>query len=329
MKTGRTSRTTGISVFQKKFFDSARRYRDLLEHLPVGVYRTTPDGKIIEANQSLARMLGYASSSELKNTNVKKLYVKQKDRAEHLRKLDASETLFAEFELRCRDGSTIWGRDYPRAVLAAGGKIKYYDGILVSISHEKESDEKLGKALKKLGRSNREKKDMIRQLKSLSLTDDLTKLHNRRGFLMATGALLELARRNKTKSSLLFMDLDNLKKINDTHGHRAGDLALFKLADILTRTFRQSDIIGRMGGDEFAVFSIDSSPEGMNAVLRRLDAHLEEFNAAGGCSFQLSISTGVSRFEPESPCDMDELILRADKQMYEQKRFKQQAHNKS
>ncbi|OGD17243.1 MAG: hypothetical protein A2Y69_10130 [Candidatus Aminicenantes bacterium RBG_13_59_9] len=325
MKTKKVSPKTEIFPFQKKFLESARRYQDLLEHLPVGVYRTTPDGTIIEANQSLVLMLGYANSVELKNVNVKNLYVKREDRAEHLRKLDASETFFAEFELRCRDGKTIWGRDYPRAVFGPGGKIKYYDGILVDITQERQSEKRLASALKKLGRSNRDKKEMIRRLKSLSLTDDLTKLYNRRGFQVASRQYLELALRNKTKAFVLFLDVDNLKGTNDRLGHKAGDAALVKLAEILTKTFRKSDVIGRMGGDEFAVFPIGISPQGMNAALDRFKAQIEEYNATPGSPFRLSISAGVAGFDPESPYTMDELLLRADKLMYEQKRLKQQA----
>jgi diguanylate cyclase (GGDEF)-like protein/PAS domain S-box-containing protein len=329
MKTKRESPKTEISPFQNKFLESARRYGDLLEHLPVGVYRTTPDGTIIEANQALARMLGYANKVQLKNINVKNLYVKREDRAEHLRKLDASETFFAEFELRCRDGKTIWGRDYPRAVIGAGGKIKYYDGILVDITQERQSEKGLASALKKLERSNRDKKVMIRQLESLSLTDDLTKLYNRRGFQTASRQCFELGLRNKKKMFLLFLDVDNLKGTNDTLGHKAGDAALVKLAEILTRTFRKSDVIGRMGGDEFAVFPIEISPQGQNTALDRLNVQIEEYNATHGSPFRLSISAGVACFDPESPCTMDELLLRADRLMYEQKRLKQQAGGKN
>ncbi len=325
IKTKRAGTKRETSAFEKRFFESAKRYRHLLEHLPVGVYRTTPDGTIIEANQALALMLGYADSVELKNINVKNLYVKREDRAEHLKKLDASETFFAEFELRRRDGKKIWGRDYPRAVLGAGGKIKYYDGILVDISQERESERKLAGALNKLKRSNRDKKGMIRQLESLSLTDDLTKLHNRRGFQLASQQCLDLALRNRTKTFLLFLDVDNLKGINDSLGHKAGDAALFKLAEILTRTFRKSDVIGRMGGDEFAVFLIDGSTQGVNTALDRLNGQIESYNATPGSRFHLSISAGVVSFDPESPCTMDELLLRADNLMYEQKRLKHQA----
>ena len=109
------SKKTARFPFKKRFLESEKRFQDLLEHLPVGVYRTTPDGKIIEANQALADMLGYESFEDLKDVNVKDLYVRAKDRTDHLKKLDARGTFSENFELLCRDGQTIWGRDYPRS----------------------------------------------------------------------------------------------------------------------------------------------------------------------------------------------------------------------
>ncbi|NOR16021.1 MAG: PAS domain S-box protein, partial [Candidatus Aminicenantes bacterium] len=80
--------------------DSEKRYRDMLEYLPVGVYLTTPSGRIIEANNNLANLLGYDGPEDLKNINVNAFYVEQADRKEHLKKLDASHTFFSEFDLK-------------------------------------------------------------------------------------------------------------------------------------------------------------------------------------------------------------------------------------
>jgi PAS domain S-box-containing protein len=103
--------------------ESEKNYRDLLDHLPVGVYRTTPDGRIIEANRMLALLLGYSRPEQLRDLNVNDMYVQKSDRDEHLKKLDTSLTYFTEFELRRKDGGVIGVRDFPRAVLGpeAGG----------------------------------------------------------------------------------------------------------------------------------------------------------------------------------------------------------------
>jgi diguanylate cyclase (GGDEF)-like protein/PAS domain S-box-containing protein len=300
-----------IKPFKRRFLESEKRFQDLLEHLPVGVYRTLPDGKIIEANQALANMLGYESHEDLKDINVKDLYVREKDRADHLKKLDEKGTFFTEFELRHKDGQTIWGRDYPRAVIGSGGKIIYYNGILLDITMQKNAEEELKEALKKL--------------ETLSLRDDLTGLYNRRGFFTIAVEHFKMADRKREKMFLLFMDLDNLKQINDTLGHHKGDQALVGIANILNTTFRQSDIKGRMGGDEFAVFPIDATQIGMEKAMSRLKKNIETFNKSKDNPFQLSVSMGVSHYDPEHPSTIDELLVRADKIMYEEKRRKGQS----
>jgi len=297
-----------IKPFKRRMLESEKRYQDLLEHLPAGVYRTTPDGMIIEANQALADMLGYERHEDLKDINVKDLYVRERDRVDHLKMLEVSETFFTEFELFRKDGNTIWGRDYPRAVIGPGGKIIYYDGILLDITTQKTAEEELKEALKKL--------------ETLSLRDDLTGLYNRRGFFTIAVEHFKMADRNRLKMFLLFMDLDNLKQINDTLGHHKGDQALVGIANILNATFRRSDIKGRMGGDEFAVFPIDASQDGMERAMSRLEKKIETYNKSKDNPFQLSVSMGVSHYDPDHPSTIDELLVRADKIMYEEKRRK-------
>jgi diguanylate cyclase (GGDEF)-like protein/PAS domain S-box-containing protein len=297
-----------IKPFKKRLSESEIRFQDLLDHLPVGVYRTTPEGKIIEANQALATILGYDNKEDLRDVNVKDLYVRAEDRADHLRKLEESGTFFTEFQLRRRDGQSIWGRDYPRAVTGAEGEILYYDGILLDITLQKNAEEELKNALKKL--------------ETLSLRDDLTGLYNRRGFFTIAVEHFKVADRNRNKMFMLFMDLDNLKMINDTLGHHKGDQALVEVANILNSTFRRSDIKGRMGGDEFAVFPIDASQDGMERAISRLTENIDTFNGSKDNPFQLSVSMGVAHYDPEHPCTIDELLVRADKIMYEDKRRK-------
>ena len=213
--------------------DSEKRFEELLEHLPVGVYRTTPDGTIIEANQTLVDMLGYHNEEELRDINVKSLYIKKRERIKHLEKLEFQNTHIAEFELKRKDGRTIWGRDYSRAVMKPAGSIDYYDGILLDITSQKIAEEKLNQVLKELEHSNEERQKMITKLQTLSIMDVLTGIYNRRGFFTIAGEYLQLANRKNTQMYLLFMDLDNLKRVNDTLGHHKGDEALVNVAEIL------------------------------------------------------------------------------------------------
>ena len=158
-----------------------------------------------------------------------------------------------------------------------------------------------------------------RELRSLALTDDLTCLYNRRAFLALTGQQLRVTRRKAQGLLLFFADVDNLKQINDTYGHREGDLALVRAANALEQTFRNSDIIARLGGDEFAVLALEASCENREVILRRLDANLKVSNAEES-RYELSLSIGMARFDPKHPVSLGNLIAMADEAMYEEKR---------
>ena len=158
-----------------------------------------------------------------------------------------------------------------------------------------------------------------RELRSLALADDLTGLYNRRAFLTLASQQLKLSRRNAQGLLLFFVDVDNLKQINDTHGHHEGDLAILRVADTLEDCFRDSDIIARIGGDEFVVLALETSGESQEAILRRLEAGLEASNARES-RYQVSLSVGVAKFDPKHPVSLGDLVSIADRMMYAEKR---------
>jgi diguanylate cyclase (GGDEF)-like protein/PAS domain S-box-containing protein len=166
-----------------------------------------------------------------------------------------------------------------------------------------------------------ERKLLEEKLNRLSLVDELTGIYNRRGFLTLSEQQLRFAERTKRSVVLLFVDIDDMKGINDTLGHQEGDTALFDIATILRQTFRKSDIIGRIGGDEFAVLAIDTAHEGRKAVARLREA-LDSCNSSEARRYKLSLSVGAAHFDPENPASLDELIAVADTLMYEEKRIK-------
>ena len=161
-----------------------------------------------------------------------------------------------------------------------------------------------------------------RELYNLALTDDLTRLYNRRGFFAAAVQQLKLAHRNAQSVLLLFCDLDGLKKINDSFGHREGDLALVRVAHALENVFRDSDVLARIGGDEFAVLALDTSSQNLEVILRRLGKSLKKVSARE-LRYRLSISVGAARFDPQRPISLVELMVQADRAMYEEKRSRQ------
>jgi len=122
---------------------SEERYRRLLEDLPVGVYRSTPDGRFLEANAAMAELLGYERVEALMRERAQDLYVNDEDRARHHQQLITEGATPAEFPLRRADGEVVWVRDYPRAVLEEGGEVDHFDGVLVDITERKRAREAL------------------------------------------------------------------------------------------------------------------------------------------------------------------------------------------
>ena len=159
-------------------------------------------------------------------------------------------------------------------------------------------------------------------LQRLSHRDDLTGLHNRRGFMIQAEQILRAARRQRAALLLLFMDLDQLKNINDTFGHAEGNRAIVEAADVLRRCFRQSDLLARVGGDEFAALALSSS-ENDDALMRaRLDGALDAVNMKPDRDYPLVFSVGILACSPYEDADLEELLERADQLMYQEKRLK-------
>ncbi len=167
-----------------------------------------------------------------------------------------------------------------------------------------------------------ERKRMEEELRTLSLTDELTGLYNRRGFLTLAEQYLKIANRMKNKISILYADMDDLKIINDTLGHEKGDRALIETAEILKETFRESDVAARIGGDEFVIMPAAVSGASIDKVLERLRNNISQVNAEAGRDYQISLSCGIALYDPEQPCTIEELLRRGDRMMYESKKGK-------
>jgi len=157
------------------------------------------------------------------------------------------------------------------------------------------------------------------KLRNLSLTDELTGLHNRRGFVTFAEHHLKLARRIRQGFWLFYIDLDRFKEINDGHGHQEGDRALLRAAQLLQECFRASDVIARIGGDEFVVLAMsepDSSPQ---ETVGRIEASLRKHNGQNNLPYRLSFSVGFSRWDPSSVTSIEELMSFADQELYRAK----------
>jgi two-component system, cell cycle response regulator len=161
------------------------------------------------------------------------------------------------------------------------------------------------------------------ELQALSLRDELTGLYNRRGFMTLAEHQIKVALRTQNNLFLIFADLDDLKSINDTHGHSMGDRALLAASQILQTTYRQSDLVARLGGDEFVVLHLCSSNDCVDVILNRLQDHLRQYNSTSeDHPFEISLSIGFAWYDPCYPVTLEELLKEADEMMYTRKKEK-------
>ena len=159
------------------------------------------------------------------------------------------------------------------------------------------------------------------ELERQARTDPLTGLLNRRAFLADMAIRLSAARRSARPAALVYVDVDNFKAVNDLHGHAAGDGVLRRIADRLRRGARASDLVARVGGDEFALWLDEADPEGAERRGRELLAIRDEIADMSGSPEQpLGISVGIVAVDPRAEDGIDRLIERADAAMYEAKR---------
>jgi diguanylate cyclase (GGDEF)-like protein len=161
------------------------------------------------------------------------------------------------------------------------------------------------------------------KLEEMAVTDELTGLKNRRGFFLLAEQQLKAANREKTKLWFIFIDIDGMKSVNDTYGHSEGDKSLTTTANILKNTFRESDVIARIGGDEFVVMITGTNEINGCGMIDRLHENLHAHNASAKNRYRLSLSAGMVYCDHgERPCNLEELLKKADELMYESKRSK-------
>lgn len=163
-------------------------------------------------------------------------------------------------------------------------------------------------------------------LSILSKTDELTGILNRRGFLFTAQQQLNIAASLNQTGLVIYGDIDGLKYINDTFGHDAGDRAILAEVELLTKTFRNADIIGRLGGDEFAILSISLSLDVFKKLKQRLEEFCKEWNENSNEPFNISISLGAVEFE-KANYNLLELLKKADTEQYKEKRSKKEKKN--
>jgi two-component system cell cycle response regulator len=262
------------------------RYQKLMEFTPTALFVVGRDGVVWFANQA-AELLFRREAEDLKGTQFP-VALDLASVGETELSLPGGETAVVEL----RFVETTWGDS---------------EAFLVSLWDVTENAQ------------------LRRQLEELSLTDELTGLANRRGFLMLAEQQRKLVRRGHSMV-LLYLDLNDFKSINDTLGHNAGDDALVEAARILCTCVRESDILARMGGDEFAALLVDSEAEFARLAPARVQAAFDARNASRPTPYDLSISCGSAPYLGDDPVSLEELIARADELMYQDKQSMKAGH---
>jgi two-component system cell cycle response regulator len=183
-----------------------------------------------------------------------------------------------------------------------------------------------GDMLERAIRYARERHRLLEEISALSLTDELTGLHNRRAFLTMADQRLQLLERGASLCLLIFADVDGLKAANDTMGHEAGDRLLVDAARVLQSSFRRTDLVARMGGDEFVVLADGATERDAELVLAKLQQHIALRNDDAGAGVpRLSISAGVLCFSAGPSVKLNDLIAEADARMLLDKNTRRRA----
>jgi diguanylate cyclase (GGDEF)-like protein/PAS domain S-box-containing protein len=258
--------------------------------------------------------------------NYRYLFVNQK----HLERIGLSEEqiLGKEYSSFHSPDETRWFVEKVNKIIKTGESLQHEhrslkDGryFFLTMSPVKVNDEGI-MAVTVISKDVTEFKLMEEELHKLSMTDELSGLYNRRGFFTLADQQLKIAKRTNRRMTLLSIDMDNLKGINDTLGHKVGDIAILQTAHILRESFRESDIIARIGGDEFVVLQVEITDTQPDTMVSRLQRNIEDYNAKIDGVYELSLSMGAAHFDHENPKGIEDLLVEADKFMYEHKKSK-------
>jgi len=304
---------------RKKAEDALRRSEDqirlLLNSTVEAIYGVDLNGNCTFCNEGCLRMLGYKNTDELVGKNM--------HRQIHYKRQDG--TYFPEEDCRMTkatrkgegahaDDEVLWRADGTSFPAEYWAYPQYNDGAIT------------GAVVTFLDITERRRAD--EEIRMLAISDVLTELYNRRGFITLAEQQIKRANRINKTLVLFFIDIDGLKIVNDTRGHEEGDRLLINAANILKQTFRESDIIARVGGDEFAVLTANGA-DISEIVLNRLTDQIGRHNALPDQQYEISMSIGTAIYDPAIPCSLDDLMSQADQLMYTKKKEKANQKNKA
>jgi len=288
----------------KALQESEEHFRTAFDYAAIGMALVLPGGRWQRVNHSLCDILGY-SEAELLESDFQTITHPEDlggDLAQVYRML-AGEILTCQSEKRYihKLGHEVWAATSASLMRDAQSNPLHFIFQIQDITERKRAEA---------------------TIHTLSLVDELTGLYNRRGFLAFSKQHLNSVQRTNKGVMVVYADLDGLKQINDSFGHKEGDRALAKAAELLKETFRSSDVLGRLGGDEFTVLAAVESEDGAEILISRLEQKFKSYNALKAAPYKLSISIGTALLNPGAKDSIEDLMAAADKSMYQNKRQK-------
>jgi diguanylate cyclase (GGDEF)-like protein/PAS domain S-box-containing protein len=319
--------------------DAEIRFRRLVDSNIIGFMLVDMDGRILEANDAFLNELGYTredlAQGMLRKQNLTPPGYHTMDEWMRTRLRESGYCPPFEKAYIRKDGSHwpvlvgVVRLDTPEPhvvcfVIDVTERRRAQDALQKSydeMEHRvQERTNELIEANKALEKEITLRKRAEEELRNISLRDALTGLYNRRGFLAMADQQLLQALRDKREFLLFFVDVDGLKKINDSLGHARGDQALVQAGVVLQDTFRKSDIVARIGGDEFAVIASEAGAADQKIYETRLKEQLARCNTEGNFPFLVSLSMGSAIFQPKKLSTIQELMTLADQNLYASKR---------
>jgi diguanylate cyclase (GGDEF)-like protein/PAS domain S-box-containing protein len=281
---------------EKELRHSQARYRALAGNLSYGICRCSVDGKFLEVNEAMMKMLGYGSREELLALDLARDIIQDPNKRAQLLGQSGADTLVdpIEIEWKRKDHAILKIRLSGREVLSEQGVLEAYEVIAEDVTKQRELED---------------------HLRRQAASDSLTGLANYRCLVDVLDFEIRRSKRTNREFAMLFFDLDGLKRINDRHGHMVGSEALCRLADALCSCCRDIDTPARFGGDEFAVVLPETNAEEANLVARRIC----ESVGNDGRGPRLSVSFGVAVYPPNGN-SIESLLSQADSALYLMKR---------
>lgn len=282
-------------------------YRAMYDNSPDGVLITATDGRVLAANPAACEIFG-RTEAQICCLGRQGMADETDERwGPMLAKRERTGRVHGMARMIRGDGALIEVEMSARVFTEADGEQRTC--TIVRDVTEREAME-------------RQLVEVSERLRELTLTDELTGLRNRRGFVVVGSQLLELADRDSSTTDLLFVDIDNMKDLNDCHGHNAGDEALRAVGRTLSKVLRRADVAARIGGDEFVVLALGLEKSDRQMIEQRIQADLCVAHTVAAVGRRIEVSMGWAGRTPREPKVVEDLLGEADSAMYHTKATK-------